>query len=500
MANPEFFVLYRMRIIGWCFLLIIASACLVHGDEYNRKLKGRKAIRGRGGVANRQLQDEMPLRKVQDLVSKDFLKFAQGNWEDIVFTPPPNDTPAPSDDGGAFILTDAPTFVSSDIPSGVPSSIASDLPSDVPSMSPSVEAEQDPLTMGVYYYPWHADDFHRGDGYIRQDLQPPQEPELGEYDDRDPEVVLQHLEWSRQANIGLWVTSWWGPLARTDNTTRTAILPHPQLGNHQIALFYETDGRMLNVGGSNPYVNVQSDIEYMCEHYFGHPNYFRIEGKPVLFIYLSRVLSRNNFLQTTLSIMRQTALNACGEEIYVVGDQIFGKATDKDFTDPEYFAPFLYLDAVTNYDIYGSVADVVDRKGGQVSEAEVNFYYGVEQQLWSDVANAYGCKYVPSISPGYNDVSVRDGNPPLSRSLQGQAPGSLLRTALRGAIPLADPDTKRLIMINSFNEWHEDTQLEPVRAAGAVPTNLPFAVTNGITYRGYGTQYLEIVREGTENM
>ena len=63
------------------------------------------------------------------------------------------------------------------------------------------------ITVGVYYYPWHKDDFHRGQGYLREQLVPPQQPTLGEYDDTDSKVISQHLAWSRQANIRLWVAS-----------------------------------------------------------------------------------------------------------------------------------------------------------------------------------------------------------------------------------------------------------------------------------------------------
>ena len=63
------------------------------------------------------------------------------------------------------------------------------------------------VTVGTYYYPWHKDDFHRGQGYLREKLMPPQQPTLGEYDDTDSMVISQHLAWSRQANIRLWVSS-----------------------------------------------------------------------------------------------------------------------------------------------------------------------------------------------------------------------------------------------------------------------------------------------------
>eukprot|EP00978_Attheya_sp_CCMP212_P025032 scaffold79760_cov57-Attheya_sp.AAC.4 len=35
---------------------------------------------------------------------------------------------------------------------------------------------------------------------------PPQSPELGDYEGTDPSVIAQHLAWSRQAKINLWVT------------------------------------------------------------------------------------------------------------------------------------------------------------------------------------------------------------------------------------------------------------------------------------------------------
>jgi hypothetical protein len=62
------------------------------------------------------------------------------------------------------------------------------------------------IRVGAYYYPWHGSNFHNFGGYVRSQLVPQQLPALGEYDDTDPETIRQHLAWSQQANIGLWVT------------------------------------------------------------------------------------------------------------------------------------------------------------------------------------------------------------------------------------------------------------------------------------------------------
>lgn len=61
--------------------------------------------------------------------------------------------------------------------------------------------------VGVYYYPWHNQNFHNGDGYMRKELVPKHTPALGEYNDSDPGVISHHMKWFRQANIGLLVTS-----------------------------------------------------------------------------------------------------------------------------------------------------------------------------------------------------------------------------------------------------------------------------------------------------
>ena len=53
----------------------------------------------------------------------------------------------------------------------------------------------DSYTVTVYYYPWYHTDFH-GPKYIQGGLDLPLMPMLGEYNDRDTNIIRQHLEWS----------------------------------------------------------------------------------------------------------------------------------------------------------------------------------------------------------------------------------------------------------------------------------------------------------------
>jgi glycoprotein endo-alpha-1,2-mannosidase len=346
------------------------------------------------------------------------------------------------------------------------------------------------IKVGAYYYPWHADDFQRDDGYLRDLLDPRHQPTLGEYDDTRPEIIAQHLAWSRQANIRLWVCSWWGAGAREDTTISNVIMKHTDLGDHQIALLYESTGRVKSSENWDP-KRVGPDVERMCDVYFDHPNYYKVDGKPVILMYLTRVLDRymdNNYvLGDVVAIMRETARKSCNKELFIIGDQVWSSAPKQN----EAYPAFDVLDAVTNYDMYGNM-----NHPPYAGQAVVDDYYE-EQRDWKQRAGEKNVRYIPAVSPGYNDRGVRfeKDHVGLSRRLtKDSEPGTLFVAELQQARYLVDPGMDNLLLINSFNEWHEDSQVEP---AVGEPTTLPLEVTNGILYEGYGELYLNILRATT---
>lgn len=307
-------------------------------------------------------------------------------------------------------------------------------------------------------------------------------PTLGEYDDSRPETISQHLQWSGQANIGLWITSWWGPNRLEDSNTKDVIMRHENLGDLKIALHYETSNRVR--GGLT---GISNDMEYLCQNYFDHPNYYKIDGRPVIFVYVTRKLESEGNLEPTILTMR-TSASKCGHDVYLVGDHVFESAPD----EAEVFVPFWYFDAVTNYDVYGSMG----RPSPHAGRTAVDNYY-LQQSQWRSSAHASGCRYIPAVSPGYNDRSVRyhRDHPPMSRKLTANsAEGSLFSYQLSRAKPLVDPEVDNLLVVNSFNEWHEDTQIEPTMGER---TNIPFNLTRGVYYEGYGELYLNLLREST---
>jgi hypothetical protein len=156
------------------------------------------------------------------------------------------------------------------------------------------------VNVGAYYYPWY-----RGSGQnlrrnqwrnvMRLHLVPPQEPKCGLYDSANPASVQEHIE---------------------------------QMG-----------------GFDNPtYKNWISDLKYIKETYFDNPNYLKINGKPVIFFYLSREYFRNKG-QEALEQMRKEF-----PELYLVGDDVYFGNNPAEKYKAEWAQNF---DAVTAYDVYG---------------------------------------------------------------------------------------------------------------------------------------------------
>ena len=338
-------------------------------------------------------------------------------------------------------------------------------------------------TVGVHYYPWYSDDFHGGQ-YLRERLLPAQLPVLGEYNDREQSTISAHLDWSHRTGIDFWSASWWGPDSREDITLQAHIFPHPELKDFKIAIHYETAGRTSDFAD---YSNIGPDFSYLAEHYFGHKNYLKIDGKPVVIVYLTRVLSSLGTLQSSLNAMREAA-DAAGYELYIMGDEVFGGA-------PPLPGNIALLDGIMNYDVYGSMS-----AHGYAGQAAVDAYYA-EQAQWKALADSVGTDYAPAVTPGFNDKAVREGNFPVSRQLTGEDGfGSLFRAMLQGAKQLTDPDIGHMILVTSWNEWHEDTQIEPVCPAD--PTSQDDSasgtdLTQGLAYEGYATRYLDILHEET---
>jgi hypothetical protein len=448
-----------------------------------------------------------------------------------------NETMRFEDDEAYFNTTNSSSLISSNNTEGA----VIDIQEETPNVMLPSELRPTSVTVGAYYYPWHGEDFHNG-GYLRAQLLPRQGPELGEYDDTKKKTIQKHLEFSDIGGIDLWVNSWWGPEAPTDVTTQDTVMKLVEKEAHpmKIALLYESTNRLrVNGQWALDEDRVADDMEYITKEYFDHfDNYFTIDGKPVLFIYLTRVLATygdfekgQSLLQRTVALMRAKAKT----ELFIVGDHAFDPyPIDRmSATAAMHNSSLQVLDAITNCkyrhwlktmennhnltnvldslnspprlnissyvfvdDVYGFLVGA--RNTSFPGVERLDKYYFEHQRLWKQVAAEHGCGYIPSVMPGFNDRGVREPfKTPLSRRLTPESrEGTFFEASLERAFYLVDKKVGNLLMVTTFNEWHEDTQIEPVEIG--IETNEPVEMTGGLPYLGYGTLYLQILRNTTK--
>lgn len=341
------------------------------------------------------------------------------------------------------------------------------------------------VKVGAYYYPWYyADSNFHGGKYIRTNVSPSQLPTLGAYDDTNYNTISQHIQWSHQANINVWVISWWGEGSSTDTTFLNYMLPHDDF-DLEFAIHYETTGL---TSGFTDFDNAYNDITYLVANYFNHDSYLRIDGKPVIFIYEAGTAFFAGMLDTLISNMRQAALDVGGYDIYIVADAAYGDPVQEGLTTyDDLKAGISLVDALTTYDTYGAIGVTT----GYAGQSAVNAFFKT-QSRWKSMGNKLNKGFIPTVAPGFNDMAVRDGHYPLSRKLTLSSEfGTLFKAMLKQAVRMVDNKADRILMVTSFNEWHEDTQIEPVAEQKYISVDNYYGTE--LEYEAYGEKYLNIL-------
>lgn len=344
-------------------------------------------------------------------------------------------------------------------------------------------------TVGVYYYPWYGTfaGGHSVNQSVRGHLTPPQPPVIGSYSSRNSATVSAHIDQSHKGNIDFWAVSWWGPQSAEDTTFRSSILAHPRRAELQYAVHYESTGR-LGTFDNPSFANLVPDFRYLANTYFQDPSYLRIGGRPVVFVYLTRAYFNSQAARDSVADLRATMQAEFGIDPFLVGDDLFGTVN---------LQRAQLWDAITDYDVYGTVLQSKGSTSAALSQLATVYDNARTVIAGSNVA------FIPTATPGFNDTGVRSGHPPAPRYLADDPKsdeGDLFARMLHDVVvPRTDPKADRILMINSFNEWHEDTQIEPTIVAPRINTDDSGnqRYSGGYFYEGYGDLYLNILSSST---
>lgn len=303
-------------------------------------------------------------------------------------------------------------------------------------------ADADDRLIGAYYYPWYAaNGRHWNEGV-------PRRPLLGEYDSADEGIINRHIDWATGHGIDFFAISWWGPQSFEANVLREQFLPADLAGEMSFAILYESTGRLdmqqgqFDLSSTRNVDRLADDFRHLAETYFHEPNYLRIDGRPVVFIYLTRIMQGEAL--HAFEAAREAVRVTTGLELFLIGDEVYWQEPSTERVE--------LFDTVTAYNMHTSSPDVADWFLRELPG---------KYAAWADVCEEADVLFVPSVIPGFDDTAVRPEarHPVIPRSTQ------LFAAQLETALRLAEHGP-RLVMINSWNEWHEDTAIEPAEDSG----------------------------------
>jgi glycoprotein endo-alpha-1,2-mannosidase len=249
-------------------------------------------------------------------------------------------------------------------------------------------------------------------------------PEYGAYDSHDPVLIDRQVEAARHAGITGFITSWWGQGSFEDRGVPLLLASGAKHGL-AVSAYYE------KIVGDDPPNRVKaaiSDLDYLLSHYGSDKAWLRANGKPVIFVY-GRAL---NALQPAewREVIAQVRRDNPGGVVLIA-----------DSFKPEYVAEF---DGASTYNITGQT----QRK----TPAEVAAWAHAAYPKM--VAAAQGKTSTVTVIPGYDDTHV---GRPAPRPVTDRYGGETYRALWKEAIA-ARPDW---VLITSWNEWHEGSEIEP---------------------------------------
>jgi hypothetical protein len=289
------------------------------------------------------------------------------------------------------------------------------------SASPSASAtgpSQAPVF--AYYYMWM-----QGAYWSTNKLDHPEQPFPGNYNSADPAVINWQIEQAKAAGITGFIVSW------KNNATYRTILPEVESAagkdNFKLAIEYETLGASKH---ALPVAEISADLHYFVANYASDPAWFRVNGKP-----LTMIDDSNDY--TTSQLAAITA--PVRPSLTVLQD----------------------VSTVALYNKYAACADG-DAYYWSSANPATNPHAAADLAALGAAVHATGGTWIAPFAPGYNSTAI-GGHVIVPRDN-----GATLRTEYATAAR-SSPDILGLI---SWNEWTENTYVEPSVSYGSTYVNV----------------------------
>jgi hypothetical protein len=283
---------------------------------------------------------------------------------------------------------------------------------------------------------------------------------LGKYDVTDPVVIAKKIDMATGHGINCFDIAWhfdWvinNPhVLQKIKENIEAFLENPLSSQIYFFLGYDPsaiegkrpDG-IWELKNSTQWKKVLEDIKFLNSWgIFDHPRYLKIDGKSVMYFYEAQaMIGKVDEMLKDIDKIRD--IFWIGDLVYTLSEPSSETIQQKKMLSYEGWSDwigswYIPLEGPINY----------------------NFVIALERAhgIWGGEAQKYGILYAPTVTPGF--INLRDPTfPVLPRD--GDMFQKEIEIALKYAIP--SKDGKRIIFIQTLDEFGEATGIEPTREEG----------------------------------
>lgn len=276
------------------------------------------------------------------------------------------------------------------------------------------------------------------------------------YNSSNSSVLLHHLQDASASGIDTFINTWWGPGNELDarfgeilDLTQANAIPMEH------AVIFESVQDRYSSDNPNGTMNLYLDLRYVIETHGTHPNFLRINGRPVLFLFNYR--ARASILDWKVAI---DMLHRDGLKPFLIAD--IGSSNGGYWRDEPGHQDIpimeLELEIFDGFHVYNPVGTYIHASSIALEKFRaVNVMARIHHEL--------ACS---TVFPGYNDTTHHlhfnlDPSPAFPRN-NGATYNHSWDVALA-----SKPDW---ILICTYNEWREGTEIESSVELGNLYMNI----------------------------
>jgi hypothetical protein len=315
---------------------------------------------------------------------------------------------------------------------------------------PEPQPVRSDIDVGVYYFPgWHS--WSRWQPIFGF---PGRKPVLGWYDEANPECADWQIKWAVEHGVRFFMVDWYWDRGNRhlEHWLHQAYAKARYRSHLQWAIMWANH----NAPGSHSKEDWRRVTQYWIDHYFPMEEYYRIDGRPAVFIW------------APANIRNDVGGNQPATDLYAMSQQMAREAGYKG----------IYFVAMSSHESAAQCAQLL-REGYEAFTSYHGFYLAAAQaagnrfpfsrvvetgpEVWRAAdQRASGLEYIPIVDTGWASEPWH-GNQ--ARVIHGRTP-ELFGQLCQQAAEYARQNGKRIVAVGPWNEWGEGSYIEPYAERG----------------------------------